>query len=1384
MDGETQVVYEFGSFRLDPGQRTLMCKGDLVDLAPKPFDTLLFLVQNSGRVIEKDEFMKALWPDTFVEESSLTQNIFVVRQTLGDKNRSSFIKNISGRGYKFVASVRLLDIPTRATSSLPAEYWRRHSPFRSLQVFEQEDAWLFFGRNSETEELLLRLSRSPVLVVTGNSGCGKSSLVRAGLIPALREDWLGHGDEPSDSSPLPHPTSTRIEGSDSSTLLLARKTRVDAIDSWGVAIIRPSASPFDYLAEVLPSQLAPELDLGKQAEFIANCRNKLPLGGETLRDAIAALANGTRQDSGETRILLVVDQFEELFTLTADRQIRERYIDVLLTAGQREGSVPVHLILILRADFYSHCLEHPGLSRCLESNLYNVPRMTHEQLRHSIKERLELAGAHAESGLIDSLLDDVGTEPGNLALLEHALGRLWEKCGGFGRTLTNGAYSAMGRLRGALSAHADEVYNEITDDTQKHLIQKIFLELVNLGEGAPDTRRRVRKDDLLSLGAPEEIEPLLARLTASRLISMGAEGQETFAEVSHEALIREWSTLRDWVTQNRDELRLGRRLLQAAEEWNSLNCDAGALLQGARLALGEEWLTRHPAAPMLVRKFVQASITSRVVSEERELRKQKAAATRLRGLAIALAVALLAAIFAAWIAYRQQYVERSHALAAQSSNLLARDHGQALDLAIRGWRAAKTEETHLAVARAFPELLATLNHGSPVVRALFSPDGKRIASAGGGNGARLWDADGRLLATLQRGTEEIEDVAFSPDGERLATVSSDQRARIWNSGDGHLLATIGISQPKPVAFEASLAGRVAFSPDGARIATTGWDNTAKVWSAEDGHLLATLKGHNGLVVDVAFSPNGKHITTASWDHTARIWSSDGKLESELVGHTQIVYHAEFSPDSQQIITTSEDRTARIWKSADGRLLAVLPHDGIVTDGNFSPNGTQIVTVSYDHKARLWSSADGRLLFTLQHDGPLSSVQFSSDGRYIVTSSNDHTARIWNTADGRLLALLEGHNDAVNDAGFSPDGQHVVTGSSDGTLRIWGTATGLIEASLRGHRGQVTHAEFSPDGKEVVTNSSDGTARVWNVPDSSLHTIIQGVDSAFAHFSPDGQKILTLSADRRLAEVSEPVGGKLLTTLPGHSLRIWNAAFAPDGLRIITASADKTARVWNSTDGRLLLTLQGHTGDVYYGAFSPDGTRIVTVSADATAKLWNSRNGQVTATLQGHLDKIWSAAFSPDGQYVATASFDHTARLWSSFDGRLLAILEHADVVGSVQFSPDGRYIATASWDHTARVWSATDGRLITTLQGHTGELFSVAFSPDSRYIVTASSDHTAKVWTVSNFALLATLHGHGDQIWEAAFSPDSRHIVTASRDQTARIWRVLTLSDLESILAE
>jgi WD40 repeat protein/DNA-binding winged helix-turn-helix (wHTH) protein len=1387
-----QPLYEFSGFRLDPAQRILVRDGEPVVLARKAFETLLFLVQNSGRVLEKDELMQALWPESFVEEGNLSQNIFVLRKILGDdRNGHSFIQTVPRRGYKFVATVTQLDVaslPGVSGSLLSANYWNRHSPFRGLRAFEAEDAWLFFGRESQIEELLVRLGRTPVLVVIGNSGCGKSSLVRAGLIPALQAGRFPIAKTPHHQ-----------EWQNQDTAAAAVPHEDGDFQPWRVAVVRPSGAPFDYLAEVLPRQLAPELSLREQADFIAGYRDKLPLGGEALRNAISALAqppaqeNAAAQEPGQTRILLVVDQFEELFTLTASHEIHERYIDALLAAARWDASVPVHLVLVLRADFYPHCLEHGGLSRCLEENLYNVPRMTQEQLREAIEKRLALAGARMDSGLMDALLHDVGAEPGNLALLEHALSQLWEKHGGFGCTLTSEAYAAIGRLRGALSAHADSVYGEIENEAQKQLVQRIFLELVQLGDGAPDTRRRVPKAELLALGSaePQQVEALLARLASSRLIAIsGQEGAddkgegEAFVEVSHEALIREWSTLREWIAQNREDLKLGRRLVQAAQEWDSLSRDPGALLQGARLAQGEDWLRRYPDASALVRQFLEASVAARVEAEERELRKQRAAATRQRWFSSALAGLLLAALVLIWFAHKRQLLTQSRALAAQSESMLARDQGQALDLAMRAWSTAKTDEAYTAVTNALPETLNVLGHAAEVTVAAFSPDGKRILTASWDCTARVWStADGRLLATLQGHTDHVVAAAFSPDGRRIVTGGEDHTARIWDSSDGRLLATL--------RGHTNNVWSVGFSPDGQRIVTSGYDRTPRVWSAADGRLLATLEGHTDSAPRARFSPDGERILTASYDYTVRLWSAvDGHLLVILVGHTDSVRDAAFSPDGQRIVTASEDRTARIWNTTDGGLLAILRgHTDGVLSATFSPDGRQIVTGSKDHTARIWNTADGRPVATLKgHTSWVWSADFSPDGQRIVTGSRDHTAWVWDGADGRPVVTLQGHAAAVMRVSFSPDGQRIVTASYDGTARVWNanTVRGRTLLILHGHSDWIRVALFSPDGQRIVTAGRDSTARVWSSADGRMLAVLQGhADQlGYAEFSPDGRRVVTASYNGT-ARVWNAVDGRLLFTLQGHTDRVWSATFSPDGQRIVTASRDGTARVWSSSDGRLLATLQGHAGKVIAATFSPDGLRVVTASEDRTARIWSAVDGRSLATLEGHTDMVFSARFSPDGRRVVTGSNDHTARVWSSSNGRLLAILQgHTKEVYGATFSPDGQRILTASNDYTVKVWNSDDGRLLATLEGHTYLIDNVEFSPDGKRILTASMDHTARLWNATDGHLLTILHGHSDEVSSATFSPDGQRILTASADGTARVWQVLTLEDIQKFLAQ
>jgi WD40 repeat protein/serine/threonine protein kinase len=1254
-------------------------------------------------------------------------------------------------------------------SGIPTDYWSKHSPFRSLRVFEPEDSWLFFGRDAEIQDLLNGLGREPVLAIVGNSGCGKSSLIRAGLIAALRSGSFQPGF---------------------------------AGESWRIAIFRPSESPFDYLAETLPGQLAPELGLKDQAEFIADCRRKLPLTEDALRNAISALANVAIDRSQGTRILLVADQFEELFTLTSSQEVRARYIDSLLAASRLDSAFPVHLVVALRADFYAHCLEHPALSRRLQSNLYNVPRMGPEQLRETIAKRLELASAHAEPGLMDSLLEDVGSEPGNLALLEHALGQLWQKWGGSGCTLTNRSYSDIGRLRGALGRYADEVYNSIGDEKQKWLARRVLLELVHLGEGAQDTRRRVKKRDLFSLGPSGQIEFLVARLTASRLISTGREERETFVEVSHEALIREWPRLREWLAENRDELKMERRLLRSAGEWEELNKDPELLLQGTRLAQAEEWLANCDNPPPLLKEFLQTSITTREdllrkerEAQERELAREQArrreaeklaeaegqlrvqqirSTVRLRWFSGVLVLLLLVAIGAAWFAHHQQVLAECRAMAAQSEQMLRTDQGRALDLAIRGWQLTKTNEGREAVTKAFPKILFTLPDDSRIYNLEFSPSADRIVAASGSGAAKIWSTStGQLIAVLKGHNAGLLKAAFSPDGQRLVTGSDDHAAKVWST-DGRLLFTLN--------GHSAGVQHVSFSPDGRRIVTASLDHTARLWDFQ-GHSLQVLQGHNKLVLYATFSPDGNKIATASADRTVRIWNTQTGNALAVLQHDAPVQYAQFSRDGLYIVTAGDDHVAHIWNTANWQSLAILHHDGPVVHAEFSPDGQWVVTASNDKTARVWSIHGSREPVILQgHTGPIQMATFSSDGSYIVTASWDHTARVWDSMNGTLLATLQADG-PIYDSRFSPDGRQIATAEESG-VHIWNMAAGRLENVLQGHSDHIANARFSPDGRQVLTASLDGTARVWSTNGDLLFALRGHRNRVWAaDFSPSGEQIVTAGDDDTARLWNSRTGDQLLV-LRGHTGRLFAAAFALDGRRIVTAGEDSVARVWSTTDGHLVSELHGHNGAITCAAFAPDGERIVTAGADHTARIWNSTDGRQLSLLQAHTAGVLVALFSPDGHRIVTADEDGMARIWNSIDGRALSVLQgHTKQIFAAAFSPDNQHILTASQDGTARVWNSADGRLLMTLPHERG-VTAAGYSPDGSRIVTASIDQTARVWNSTDGHLLAVLQGHSHTVSAASFSPDGRLVLTAGRDQTARIWQVMTLADIEKILTQ
>jgi WD40 repeat protein len=1164
------------------------------------------------------------------------------------------------------------------------------NPYPGLRPFDTSEAHLFFGRDQQVLDLLDRLARNRFVAVLGLSGSGKSSLVRAGLIPAL---YRGRLLEPG--------------------------------IRWRAVIAQPVGAPFVRLGEAL--ECAP-------ADLRASSSGLI----DHVRDRLAK----------HEGLLVVVDQFEELFRYK-DRSVgaapeaaghaaqaseAAAFIQLLLASAR--GPLPVYVVITMRTDYLGDCAEFPDFPETLNESQYLVPRLTRQQRRQAIEGPLGVV--RISSALVERILNDAGDEPDLLPILQHALMRTWsrwqEASGDTGRPISVEDYESAGGFADALNQHADELLSCAAVRAAPGVVETVFKRLTALGLGNRERRDPALLEELWALCNANSEEQ---RKRANAVIDVFRQGEATFLlprtgdlkadtyiDIAHESLIRNWKVLAEkWLPAEEKQAKALIELLERARGWQAGRSE---LLRGLDLAGALEWDRRrnrssrwaeHYAGPGAMEEVVTFISASRGAAEEsqrleeerrnRDLAREhqlretaEAAARRTRTLSYVLVAFLIAAsglAVMAWTALNQRKLAESRGLAAQAEALISLGKsGEALDKAIKAFAIAPTSEAQYAIARAFPQELTKLEGHSEAVRsAAFSPDGQRVVTASGDRTARVWNAaTGRLLAKLEGHSDTVNSAAFSPDGQRVVTASGDRTAWVWNASTGHVIAKLeGHSEAVRSA---------AFSPDGQRVVTASADRTARVWNADTGREVAKLAGHSGGVTSAAFSPDGRCVATASRDRTARVWNAGtGREVAKLAGHSDAVYAAAFSPDGQRVVTASGDRTARLWSAATGKVSAKLEgHSDVVYGAAFSPDGQRVVTASGDRTARLWNAANGQVIEELEgHSGPVISAAFSPDGQRVVTASLDRTARVWDiAATGQVIEKLEGHSGyVVYSAAFSPDGQRVVTASKDRTARVWNAATGRLLAKLEGHSNAVYRAAFSPDGQRVVTASGDRTARMWNAT--------TGMASA---------------------------------RLEGHSDAVMSAAFSPDGQRVVTASGDRTARVWNATTGRLVAKLEGHSDAVMSAAFSPDGQRVVTASGDRTARVWNATTGRLLAKLEGHSGRVFSAAFSPDGQRVVTASGDRTARVWNAATARLLAKLEgHSDAVNAAAFSPDGQRVVTASLDHTARVWNATTGQPMKL--DYSGAVYSAAFSPDGQRVVTAESDGIAIIFKIDTLDDIARL---------------------------------------------
>jgi len=1218
-------------------------------------------------------------------------------------------------------------------------------PYKGLAAFDAADERWFFGRSELVNTAVRRLAEcvadAQPLVVLGASGAGKSSLLRAGVLPALARGELG------------------VAGS----------------AWWPRRVFTPTADPVGELAR----QLADLTDASPDRLTDVICGNQ-----DGLPDLL--------RHPGRGRVVLVVDQFEELFAPDVPTSDRKAFVRALTTAASDATGAPAALVVLgVRADFFGQCAELPELTAALDNRPLMVRAMTRDQTREAITVPATRSGLTVDSALVEVLLADLGSEPsgsredssgvadqpcedelgayepGRLPLLSHALRMTWyEQDDG---TLSVDAYRRTGGIHRALAATADRVLGKLNPAGQT-CARLLFLRLVHIGEDITPTRRRVSRERLLAdlpdpvLGA--EVLNAFAGPEA-RLVT----ADKHTVEITHEALIHGWPALRGWIDQDRAGLVTEQHLIDDARDWDAARNDTALLYRGSRLDTALTWAAEadhRRQLPLLAQRFLTAS--------ERQETRRKRVRT---GLVIVLTVMLVAALgglVAAWAATdRARKGERAavaERLRLKADTLLTEDPVTALRLAVAAHNINPGDASRLSETVSKSRLLGVMPHpNSALVAAEFSPKGRILVTAGDDT-VTLWRTTDLARPVVAAQLTDLADFGY-PNGISSLAISADGRTLAVAGGGVQLWDISDPANPQPLGATFDNADRdnndnpdgvyaVAFHSRGPWLATAAGYGEVHIWNLTDPArpVLAAVRGvppespgaDNPEVAHgvgaVAFSPDGRTLAAGGYEQTGvelrglvSLWDvadpADPVIATRKTTHDSAVGSLRFSPDGRTLVVGGDYDDTGLWDVSRRKLkpIATLTnHASVVSGVAFSPDGRMVATASDDETAMLWDVTEpGRPLRTAvleNRGGPVNAVAFSRDGQTVVTAGDGNPAMLWTVAEpGQVSRSVQwkGHTAALSGVAFSPDGRTVATGSWDGTAKLWDAGQRKPVATLAGHTSDVFTVAFSPDGNTLATGSKDKSAMLWHVADPSRPS--------------------------------------WAARLPSRDV-VSAVAFSPDGDTLAAGSWLDGTALWNVTDPASPRRVGTADGDsLTFGAsFSPDGHTLAASHADWSVTLWRVSDPAHPArshTLVGHTAEVNAVAFSRKRHLLATGAQDNTARLWDVADAddpSLAGVILHHNHVLEVAFTPDGRTLATASLDRTVDLWNVVNPKhpvRIATLRGHTAEVSGVAFSPDGRTLASSSYDTTARLWNVArHVAISSDPLGYACAVTHGGLTPD------------------------------
>jgi WD40 repeat protein/energy-coupling factor transporter ATP-binding protein EcfA2 len=1248
------------------------------------------------------------------------------------------------------------------------------NPFPGLRPFESSETHLFFGRDGQSEELLRRLRRTRFLAVVGTSGSGKSSLVRAGMLPALQGGLMASA------------------GSD-----------------WRIAILRPGGDPIGNLARALaaPAVLGARDEKGDDMPAV--------LAETTLRRSSLGLvelvsrARTKLNDTGKPQfpdyenLLVVVDQFEELFRfkqLIEEENSKEdaaAFVKLLLEAVGDKNEKKIYVVLTMRSDFLGDCSQFFELPEAINNGQYLIPRMTRDERREAISGPVAVGQGAISEPLVNQLLNDVGDNPDQLPILQHALMRTWDHW----LTHRNGNpidipdYNAIGGMAEALSRHADEAYAEL-DDSQKLIAEKLFKGLTEKGTDNREIRRPMEVQEICELtGAGEAaviaVIEVFRREGRSFLMPPPTDAltgahvdlnRDSLIDISHESLIRNWERLKAWVDEESRSARIYRRLAETA-----MLHQAGeeALLKDPALQGGLDWREKnkpnvvwarryHPEFDTAIR-YLDASVAARdaEAQAQEQQRRKDVSFKRTKLVAYLLAFSFLLSVASGVYAFRQRRLvlgekKKADAAALRISQLL---YPADINLAQQAYESSNTERvrellyeaanTAPAGARGFEWYY--LQHLLNSEKSSLKPDfgilvtvtslvGNKLA-VGRGKTVELWD-----IGTLQDiGSGKKPNTIPMPDDFSIGSLAISQDGRTLavgkpGSSDEATIRLYNIESREPsgeLRENASSANSIVFSADGKRLIVGGGDGSVTMWNVDTKReelegLSAGGNAGDNTFLDV--SRDGKMLAASSKDHNTNtfpvlLWdmSAKKKVAKKLLGHGASITSVAFAPDGKTLVTGSVDKTVRFWDTKSGHPLRVLSFASRVFALAYSPD-SHFLAIGYENSSiKLYDAGNNLECATLiGHHQAVTGLSFSADGKLLFSSDN------------------KSNPDPENSVSFDT--------SSETGIKLWDVATLIHEQTpFQLTKNEIefedSQVAYSPDGRTLVVVSGDRSATLLNAETNKPSDTLgeQNVEILSFAFSPDGRLMATAEsdpADQSIVRILDASNKRLIGEPLKQEEAVSNLAFSPDSKLLAAGTGTGVVKIWDTGSPKLVSEFPGEGANVLALSFLADD-RLLAFFDDGIVKFWNINPAKPTSQFQlprKNNDVMVPArgfAVSPDGQYLAVSYDDGIAVLYD-FAGKQLATFKcQAETAPTIAFSPNGKLLATGGADGTLKLWDTVSHRELLTLKGTPYPILSITFSPDETKLATIDAFNYLRVWR----------------------APTDANVVETKSARTASLWR-------------